>query len=512
MQPGEWIDRRYNIRELRGEGGMGQVFKAWDRDTQQDVAIKALLPEYVRNPDLLNELRKELLTSRQLSHPHIVSVYDFRPKGGYIVMEFIDGMSLDAFIRLQAGRRVEPRRFIEMARQILSAVSYAHERGVIHRDLKPPNILVAKDGRVKIADFGIAARVNERSQNKVVWVSLPYVSPEQLGNAAASVAMDIYSLGCVFYHMLSGLPPFHAGDFLEQHRNVRPRSLTGVPPGLNAIVMRCLEKIPSKRYPTADELALALAGITTRRLALGGAVRLPSLRLPRLKIPRVQLPKIPFHRLAIPRLRLPARQAAAPPTAVSAAAEAEPADLRTVRLLPAEAPSSVEPPPPPEPHIEERVSTSQKRLAIGSVLTLGMLAAVALYAGRSWETGVAPSAGGGGTGGGSIGIGVKKANPDPGSVSSTPEPAQATLVLSLTPWAKVDSLVRTSDGRQFAADGLVTPCVIAVPPGDYHLRASNPNVHGSLELDLKVGPGELKEVRRSLPGFDVDQEIQKIFK
>ncbi len=271
MRAGETIGGRFELREVLGEGGMGQVFRAWDTELERYVAIKAMLPQFMSDPAALDEMKQEVRLSQRLSHPAIVSVYDYRvhERTPYIIMEFIDGLPLHHFIFRQPTHRLDERTFLAFADQILVGVAYAHERGVVHRDLKPANIMVLVSGQLKLMDFGIAAAIKAtytRVTGRSSGLTIQYSSPEQINGENPSPSMDIYSLGCVFYEMLCGHPPFYQGEVLHQQLTRQPAPLAGVSPAINAAVLGCLVKDPSKRFRSAAEVRLSLAGDRTIRL------------------------------------------------------------------------------------------------------------------------------------------------------------------------------------------------------------------------------------------------------
>jgi len=262
IKAGAILEQRFHLTNCIGEGGMGLVFQAWDQVLERYVAVKCLLPRLVKDPRSSAEMKQEVRISQELRHPNIVAVYDYRMAGGvpFIVMEYIEGVSLKQYLHTRPARQIEPATFPGFAAQILEAVDYAHRVGVIHRDLKPANIMVSPENQLKLMDFGIAAvrRDQTRRGEFSSALTVQYSSPEQINGAEPAPAMDIYSLGCVFYEMLFGRPPFWRGDVAHQHHTKIPDPLPGTPASLNQAILRCLEKDPRKRWQRAAELQQAI--------------------------------------------------------------------------------------------------------------------------------------------------------------------------------------------------------------------------------------------------------------
>ncbi len=251
---------RYEILSELGRGGMGVVFKARDTRLERIVAIKVVRTTSAAEASHLEEEAKAAAT---LNHPAIVTVYDFGPGlGGYLIsMEYVDGRPLDAVIR-ENPERIQ-QNLLPLLVQIADAVAYAHEHRVIHRDIKPGNILLTPAGRVKIFDFGIAARLGtDRATGGKICGTPFYMSPEQIRGEAPSPASDIYSLGATFFHLATGRPPFNRGNVIEAHLRKDPPDPLEVTEGLQRevgdIILRCLEKDPARRYASAADLHAAL--------------------------------------------------------------------------------------------------------------------------------------------------------------------------------------------------------------------------------------------------------------
>lgn len=204
---------RYELLEKIGDGGMAVVYKARCRLLNRFVAIKILKPEFAKNPDIIESFRRESQAAAGLSHPNIVGIFDVGREGNlhYIVMELIEGQTLSKMIEKEGP--IEYHKVIDITKQIASGLSYAHKHHIIHRDIKPHNILMTPDGVAKIADFGIAKAMSESiddDSEEMVMGSVHYFSPEQARGGYVDEKSDIYSLGIVMYEMLTGRVPFDA--------------------------------------------------------------------------------------------------------------------------------------------------------------------------------------------------------------------------------------------------------------------------------------------------------------
>ena len=262
------LNNRYQLLEPLGTGGMAQVFRARDLMLERYVAIKMLRSDYSADPELQVRFRQEAKAAANLSHPNIVTVHDFGFDQGrlFIVMELVPGTNLKLMVE-NLGK-FNPEDALPIIIQACAGLGYAHRAGLVHCDVKPHNILVTPDRRVKVTDFGIAraiAGINPDEQNDVVWGSPLYFSPEQAAGQAPSPASDVYSLGVVMYEMLAGRPPFvakTAETLARLHREAMPQPLgelnPKVTPDLEQIIMKVLAKEPAARYRTADQLGRVL--------------------------------------------------------------------------------------------------------------------------------------------------------------------------------------------------------------------------------------------------------------
>jgi serine/threonine-protein kinase len=264
------VGGRYQLERPIGTGGMAKVWLAHDRLLDRRVAVKILADRYASDPGFVERFRREASAAAGLSHPNIVTVYDRGEADGsyYIVMEHLPGPDLKVIIR-QHGR-LAPRQAVDAALQVLAALSVAHRRDVIHRDIKPQNVLVAEDGHLKVTDFGIARAGDDAGMTEVGSVigTAQYLSPEQARGEEVTPASDCYSVGILLYEMLTGRVPFD-GDkpvaiAMRQINEppISPRLLVPqIPPQLNEIVMKALEKRPGNRYRTAEEFTRALVAV-----------------------------------------------------------------------------------------------------------------------------------------------------------------------------------------------------------------------------------------------------------
>ncbi len=267
---GKMLDDRYEILETIGEGGMAIVFRALDHRLNRYVAVKIMREEMAEDEEFRRRFCAESHAVAMLSNPNIVSVYDVShsDEREYIVMELISGITLKQYMDKKGA--LDWKEVVHFTKQITRALSHAHERGIIHRDIKPQNIMLLRDGTLKVADFGIAALENEVYENNGQTIgSIHYIAPEQARGNSPDARSDIYSLGVVMYEMLSGRLPY-TGDTLAEiavkHMNANPEPLhdlfPSIPPELEAITLKAMSANLDERYQTAAELLAALDEFT----------------------------------------------------------------------------------------------------------------------------------------------------------------------------------------------------------------------------------------------------------
>lgn len=265
---GKTLGNRYEVGELLGEGGMAVVYKAFDPMENRVVAVKILKDEFLANEEFSNRFKNESKAIAILSHPNIVKVYDvfFSERLQYIVMEYIEGITLKEYIKQQ--KIVGWKEAVHFTTQILRALQHAHDKGIVHRDIKPQNIMVLQNGNIKVADFGIArfsrGETQTITENGAIG-SVHYISPEQARGELTDAQADIYSVGVVLYEMITGRLPFDSESAVSvalmqvQAEPVRPRDINPmIPIGLEQICIRAMQKDKSNRYQTASEMLLDL--------------------------------------------------------------------------------------------------------------------------------------------------------------------------------------------------------------------------------------------------------------
>jgi serine/threonine protein kinase len=284
----------YEIIDKLGEGGMGEVWRARDTRLGRSVALKVLPPELANDPNRRRRFEAEARAVGQLNHPNIVAVYDVGQQDGlgYMVSELVDGESLRTLI----NRGPLPlRKLVDLGAQIADGLAAAHNSGIVHRDLKPENIMVTRDGRAKILDFGLAKQIvkpigdetatNTLSEPGVVMGTVGYMSPEQVRSQPVDPRSDVFSFGCILCELATGKRAFQgrsAVDVMSAILNSEPPELVAanaaLPPALDSIIRRCLEKRPEQRFQSASDLAFALRSMTS---ASGSQPSQPGLTVPR---------------------------------------------------------------------------------------------------------------------------------------------------------------------------------------------------------------------------------------
>ena len=267
MKIGQIIKERYEIVEILGEGGMAFVYKAKDKQLQRNVAIKTLKPNYVNQEKFVDRFRREAQTAANLNHPNIVQIFDWGIEDEpYFVMEYIEGNTLTSIIT--GNKTVGLNDILYIGSQVANGLKEAHKHGLVHRDIKPGNIMITPDGKVKVTDFGIVSLQNEESditKTGAVLGTASYISPEQAQGKPVSFESDLYSLGTVLYELLAGNPPF-TGDSpiatATKHLTDKPEKLSNyrkdIPKALENAILKLLEKRPSDRFKSAEDLRALL--------------------------------------------------------------------------------------------------------------------------------------------------------------------------------------------------------------------------------------------------------------
>lgn len=286
MDENTLLNNRYRLLQPLGSGGMAVVFKAIDEMLERTVAVKILREDYTDDKEFREQFKQEAKAAANLSHPNIVTVHDFGFDDDqvFIVIEYIDGRDLKSVIRENQPFSVDDA--VGLMAQACAGIGYAHRAGLVHCDVKPHNMLVSNDFRLKVTDFGIAralATIHPEEKSEVVWGSPHYFSPEQAAGQAPSPASDVYSLGVILYEMLTGQLPFEASDSTELARMHRytdpepPRQINPlIPEALEKITLKVLSKEPSARYRTADQLGRVLLSFGSINREKTGPIILPN--------------------------------------------------------------------------------------------------------------------------------------------------------------------------------------------------------------------------------------------
>jgi eukaryotic-like serine/threonine-protein kinase len=275
---GRVFSNRYEIQRELAQGGMAEVYLAHDQLLNRPVALKALFPEYAREPSFVERFRREAQAAANLNHPNIVAIYDWGQEDGtyFIVMEYVEGRSLRDLIRSEAP--LDPNQAAEISAEIASALGFAHKSGVVHRDVKPGNVLLTRTGTVKVTDFGIAraGTSDGLTQTGSVMGTATYFSPEQAQGLPVDGRSDVYALGVVLYEMVTGVAPFTADSPVSvAYKHVREEAVSpsernpDVPPDLEVIISTALAKDPESRYPTADDMRADILRFRRGRPVLG---------------------------------------------------------------------------------------------------------------------------------------------------------------------------------------------------------------------------------------------------
>jgi eukaryotic-like serine/threonine-protein kinase len=287
LQTGDVLGGRYEILQMLGEGGMGAVYKARDRELDRFVALKLIRPELAANPSILARFKQELLLSREVTHRNVIRIFDLGDADGvkFITMEFVEGQDLRSLI--QEKKKFPPEEAVELMQQVCRALEAAHTLGIIHRDLKPQNIMLDQSGRILVMDFGLARMVegDGMTQTGALVGTMEYMSPEQALGKDLDQRSDLYSMGLILYELLTGKMPFKAESAVaslikrNQEQAVPVSDHDGtIPRALSNIVSKCLERDPTLRYQTAAEFLLDLEAWQGKRAA--ATLRFPTSEKP----------------------------------------------------------------------------------------------------------------------------------------------------------------------------------------------------------------------------------------
>ena len=266
------LGNRYLLNETVGTGGMAVVYKGYDTALDRTVAIKILRKDYSENLEVQELFRQEAKSAANLTHPNIITIHDFGFDEDriFIIMEYVPGSDLKTIIRQRSdeGLIFSVEEAVSLITQACAGIGYAHRAGIVHCDVKPQNLIVTSENRLKVADFGISrllSTIQPDEKNEYVWGSPLYMSPEQASGNAPVPASDVYSLGIIMYEMLTGRLPFHSDnieDLVEAHKNVlpvHPRAYNReIPPELEKIILKVLAKEPASRYRMADQFGRIL--------------------------------------------------------------------------------------------------------------------------------------------------------------------------------------------------------------------------------------------------------------
>ena len=300
MEIGQIIKERYEITQLLGEGGMSYVYKAIDKQLQRTVAIKTLKPNYVEQEKFVERFKREAQTAANLNHPNSVQIFDWGiGDEPFFVMEYIEGNTLTSIIANK--RTISMNDILFIGAQVSSGLQAAHSKGLVHRDIKPGNIMITPQGKVKVTDFGIVSLQNEESditKTGSILGTASYISPEQAQGKPVSKESDLYSLGTVLYELITGRPPFDGDTPIAtatKHITDKPEKLStyraDIPKGIENAVLKLLHKYPKDRFKNAEDLRAVLLQQKTQLQAIQTQENLVDLTSPKIKY-RFTLPAL----------------------------------------------------------------------------------------------------------------------------------------------------------------------------------------------------------------------------
>jgi serine/threonine protein kinase len=300
MKIGQIIKERYEILEVLGEGGMAFVYKAMDTQLERFVAIKTLKPNYVNQETFVERFRREAKTAANLNHPNIVQIFDWGiEEEPFFVMEYIEGNTLTSIVA--KNRTISLSDVLFIGAQVASGLQAAHQKGLVHRDIKPGNIMITPDGKVKVTDFGIVSLQNEESditKTGSILGTASYISPEQAQGKPVSIESDLYSLGTVLYELIAGKPPFSGESPIStatKHLTDKPEKLSNfrkdIPKGVENAVLKLLEKSTFDRFKSAEDLRAVLLQQRTSLQSEQTRENLVDLTSPKVKL-RFTLPAL----------------------------------------------------------------------------------------------------------------------------------------------------------------------------------------------------------------------------
>ena len=300
MKIGQIIKERYEILEVLGEGGMAFVYKAMDTQLERYVAIKTLKPNYVNQETFVERFRREAKTAANLNHPNIVQIFDWGiEEEPFFVMEYIEGNTLTSIVA--KNRTISLSDVLFIGAQVASGLQAAHQKGLVHRDIKPGNIMITPDGKVKVTDFGIVSLQNEESditKTGSILGTASYISPEQAQGRPVSIESDLYSLGTVLYELIAGKPPFSGESPIStatKHLTDKPEKLSNfrkdIPKGVENAVLKLLEKSTFDRFKSAEDLRAVLLQQRTSLQSEQTRENLVDLTSPKVKL-RFTLPAL----------------------------------------------------------------------------------------------------------------------------------------------------------------------------------------------------------------------------